>query len=85
MLYMKDRIWSDNNRVHVRSFHISGNIEWIYICRIFESVAKIMLPSGLFFGNMSNSESNKPHKTTRGEFFQTTNFQPTNNDFFGEK
>ena len=85
MSYMKNRIWSDNNRDHVRSFHISGNMEWIYDRKIFDCFAEIILPSGLVFGNMSNSESNKPHKTISGVFFQTTNFQPTNDDFFGKK
>ena len=87
MSYVKNRIWSDNNHDHVRSFHISSNMEWIYDRKNFGCLAEIILPSGPVFVNtgMSKSESNKPHKTTSWVFFQTTNFQPTNDDCFGEK
>ena len=88
MLYMKDRIWSDNNRDHVRSLHILGNMEWIYDRKNFVGLAEIILPSGLVFGNMSNSEFHKPIKPPGDRFSkppisnpQITTFSVRNNAF----
>ena len=85
---MKDRIWSDNNRDHVRSLHILGNMEWIYDRKNFDCLAEIILPSGLVFGNMSNSEFNKPIKPPGDRFSkppisnpQITTFSVRNNAF----